>query len=58
MWKSLNAFLKIKDEFQQQRLEWILGVADACKEFKNKPYGSYGVGNIREIDERVTVYRT
>ena len=58
MWKSLNAFLKIKDEFQQQRLEWILGVADAKKNLNNKPNGSYGVGNIREIDDQVTVYKS
>ena len=58
MWKSLKAFLKIKDEFQQQRMEWIFGVADTSKNIANKPRGSYGILNIKEIDDKIVWYKS
>ena len=46
IWKSIKSFLKIKDEYQQHRLEWIFGIADLSKSLRPEP-GSFGVDNIK-----------
>ena len=53
----MESYLTIKDEYQTQRLEWLLGIPDW--NLLNNKLGSYtkvGMSHIKYIDDAVITY--